>query len=220
MLNEAGIRAQLLLIQQDLIPHAQLGLRLACKDFSKIANVDRGEGGRVLGLALEQVSDSRDGIKLELLVGVEMQFHLYRLEHDLFILENLHGIGLELIVACKPQIETDDALRFHLCHGADGFEREFFFETDHHAAAGYTVNRLVRQFDFLDWRSECEAALEQDFIQNILARAPCTDMLDVQFKLLFKRHPILRRRRIPCFEIGLCQFEDAEAAILLVIGKW
>jgi len=65
---------------------------------------------------------------------------LYGLEYDLFVLENLHGVGLELIVACKSQIETDDALGFEFCHRADNFQCQFFFKTDQHAAACHAVD--------------------------------------------------------------------------------
>ena len=62
-------------LQQKPVADAQLGTFLPGEQFRILGHFDDGVFGRVLRLAVEEVGDGRDSVELELLVGVELQFH-------------------------------------------------------------------------------------------------------------------------------------------------
>jgi len=66
-------------------------------------------------------------------------------------LEDLHGVGLKLIVAGKSFVQADDALGLPLRHGADQFQREFSFQADEEHATRGAVYRLAGQRQPFDW---------------------------------------------------------------------
>ena len=58
------------------------------------------------------------------------------------------------------------------------------------------------------------AALEQDFIEQIVCRAPLTNVIHVQIKLLLQRFDFPGCFGVPWLKVGFRELEDFEAAIL------
>ena len=131
-LDEPGVVAQLVVGEQKTVAEPQFAPLLAGEQLRSPCQVDDGVLGRTLRLAVEQVGDRRHGVELEVLVGVELQFHGVPRPSklDALGLERLHGVGLELVVAGEAFVEADDSLRLSLGNGADQFQRQFALQAN------------------------------------------------------------------------------------------
>ena len=70
----------------------------------------------------------------------------YRLEAgDALGLEDLHGVGLELVVAGKAFVQADHPLGLLLRHGPDQFQGQLPLQADEERAAGHAVDGLAGQ---------------------------------------------------------------------------
>ena len=74
-LDGPGVGQQLVFGQEQAVADAQLGAVLPGEQAAPVAQLDDGILRRALRLAVEEVGDRGDGVELELLVGVELQFH-------------------------------------------------------------------------------------------------------------------------------------------------
>ena len=102
-LHGPGVGQQLFGCQQQVVAHAQLRPGLAGEQAAPVAHLDDGILGGSLRLAFKQVGHRGHGVKLELLVGVELQLH----SAVLLVLLLLDAFDLLLEVALKPLVLLD-----------------------------------------------------------------------------------------------------------------
>src|SRR5450759_4072138 len=132
---------------------------------------------------------------------------------DALGLEDLHGVGLELVVAGKALVQADHALGPAARHGADHFKRQLTLQADEQRSAGDRVHGLAGHRHGVHRRGEREAALEEDLVEQILVGAALAHVVDVHVELLLERLRIVRDLGVPRLEVGLRQLEHAEAAV-------
>jgi hypothetical protein len=75
-LHVAGVGGKLVLGQQQVVAHSQFATALPSKQTAPCAHIDDGILWCALRLSLEEIGHSRNGVKLERLVGVELKFHV------------------------------------------------------------------------------------------------------------------------------------------------
>src|SRR5450830_381413 len=138
----------------------------------------------------------------------------HRLEaRDALGLEDLHGVGLELVVAGEALVQADHALGPAARHGADHFKRQLALQADEQRSAGDRVHGLAGHRHGVHRRGEREAALEEDLVEQILVGAALAHVVDVHAQLLLERLRVVRDLGVPRLEVGLRQLEHAEAAV-------
>src|SRR5450759_353047 len=109
----------------------------------------------------------------------------HRLEaRDALGLEDLHGVGLELVVAGEALVQADHALGPAARHGADHFKRQLALEADEQRSAGDRVHGLAGHRHGVHRRGEREAALEEDLVEQILVGAALAHVVNVHVELL------------------------------------
>src|SRR5262245_37683517 len=112
------------------------------------------------------------------MVGMHLLLHFLKARHALG-LEDLHGIGFELVVAGKAVIQTYHALGPVLCHGADEIQGKLPLQADEENTTSDAEDGLTRQSMLFHWRGEGKATFEENFIEDVLSRAVVADVVDV-----------------------------------------
>jgi hypothetical protein len=119
----------------------------------------------------------KDAVKA-LMVGMHLLLHCFEARHA-FSLEDLHGIGFELVIAIKAVVQTHHALGPVLCHGADESQGKLPLQADEECAAGHAVDGLACEGELRYRRGEGEATFEEDFVEDVFSRAAVADVVDV-----------------------------------------
>ncbi len=111
---------------------------------------------------------------------IRRSWSLDRLEAgDALGLEDLHGVGLELVVAGEAFVQADDPLRFLAPPWPGSIPASGRSRQMKSAPPATLWTALARQGQRLHRRGEREAALEQNFVEQIVRRAPLADVVHV-----------------------------------------
>ena len=102
---------------------------------------------------------------------------------DALGLEDLHGVGLELIVAGEALVQADHTLRLLVGHRAHHFQGQCTLQTDEERTTCHAIHGLAGQRLRLDRCGERETALEQDFVKQVVRRPALAYVIDVQLEL-------------------------------------
>ena len=109
-----------------------------------------------------------------------MNLLLYRLKaRHALVLQKLHGVGFELVVAGKAVVQTHYALGLVLRHGTDESQGELPLQADEECAVCRAVDGLACEGELLYRSGEGEASFEEDFVEDVLSRAAVADMVDM-----------------------------------------
>lgn len=139
----------------------------------------------------------------------ELPAHLHRPEHRYVGgafsfaaaavegLEDLDGVGFELVVGGEGVVEADDALRLSRGDGADRFQAQLLFEAHKQRPLGDTEDLLSFEFQRLNACSKRIAAFEQDLEEEVVGCAVRADVLDVKLELFRDRLRILGNVCVP-----------------------
>lgn len=102
-----------------------------------------------------------------------------------------------------------DSFRIALRHRANQFQRQLAVQADEKLASGHAMNRLARDSHGLNRCRKRIAALEQDLEKNVLVCPAFTNVMDVQFELLFEYSRFVQDFSIPRQEARFCKFEHS-----------
>lgn len=127
-LKSSCVRQQFVLRHQQLIAGTQFGLLLAGIETRADAHLDDGILRRALRLTVEEVGDGGDSIELELLIGVELEFHFVLSAvistHIIFLVgHQMRGVPGQMIgvanemsgVPCRMRGVPEDTQVRHRC---------------------------------------------------------------------------------------------------------